>query len=776
MKKIKIFLASSITELKNERRELELFIRNVSDHFEEKYNVKLQPWLCENIDEIYTKRRKQDEFNDLIRSSDFCFFIFFTKVGKYTREEFDIARKQFEETNKPKIYTYFKNIEDGESVDQEIFTFMEELSEVFGHYYSTFSHIETIKLRLLLSLTLEHLDFVKISVNDGKCLVNNHPVMSLDNVAEFANNQHLSALMQELQDVEKEYYELRCQLDKKIADAEFHNRYIGVSSRRKLLLDEIDDLQKKIFTISLQMVKDEIHGVISDRQRRAYELFEKGKYEDCLSILNSEDIDNDFFKARARIKEQEVAVCRKYIKEHKTAIDIINTITNCDEKWRRNEIEKRYRKIVPVVFEMGIELNVANECGLFYEELIEHSEEPRVSNYVKALNYYKKVLDIREALPIDKDNSILDLAKSHSLIENILRILGQHDARRFIQKEALELCEKTLEQHESRIFHLKKSIELCEIAENENGEEFDFDLVYQSATNYASAAFYYEDYEIIPQLEEYYYKKLDDLLSKHEVALLDSKFEYNENLLSSFLIRYRCLSSYYQNHNNQERALELLWKEVNICNAYFEKNKTKYGTLLASAYSSLSTFYHRANQYDKCELCYLKEIEIMEELLKEDPDNNIYVLSYCYTTITQFYCYRMNTPEKAETYCLRDLSLYQELVTKKPEKYLPTLIKKYTNLCQLYLKIDRFQDAERYLIDSIKLCRALDKIVYADNIHIVLGVYENAREVYTKLNQPEKAEYYESQRSSIFEHWQKSKLSSMSLDMLLSDLLDDTDD
>lgn len=42
MKKIKIFLGSSIVEFEKERNELELFIRNLSDKFEDNYNIKIR--------------------------------------------------------------------------------------------------------------------------------------------------------------------------------------------------------------------------------------------------------------------------------------------------------------------------------------------------------------------------------------------------------------------------------------------------------------------------------------------------------------------------------------------------------------------------------------------------------------------------------------------------------------------------------------------------------------------------------------------------------------
>ena len=68
---INIFLASSITEFANERMAIENFIRNTSDKFEESYDVKIQPLLCENFDDAYSKIRKQEEYNEKIRKSEF---------------------------------------------------------------------------------------------------------------------------------------------------------------------------------------------------------------------------------------------------------------------------------------------------------------------------------------------------------------------------------------------------------------------------------------------------------------------------------------------------------------------------------------------------------------------------------------------------------------------------------------------------------------------------------------------------------------------------------
>ncbi len=361
-KTIKIFLASSIVEFANERMMIENFIRNISDQFEEKYDVKIQPLLCENFDDAYSKTRKQEEYNEKIRNSELCFFIFFTRVGEYTREEFEVARKKFEESGKPKIYTYFKIIHN-ENVEQSLTNFMDELDKTFGHYYGQFDHIDTIKLRILLSLKFQEMDFVEIGSSNGQCVIDGTPMLNLQNVSEFANNSVLLQLQEELVKVEETYVNLRPLFEKGDCSDSFYMNYSQVLTKRQTLLKEIEELQNQIFKVSLKMIKDDIHGEITIRQKEAYRLFELGDYSGCLTVLNSKDIDDDFFRERTKLKEMNRQICKKYISEHKTAIDILKTMTEYENRF--SEIENRYSKILPVIIDEGIELFILHEYASF---------------------------------------------------------------------------------------------------------------------------------------------------------------------------------------------------------------------------------------------------------------------------------------------------------------------------------------------------------------------------------------------------------------------------
>lgn len=116
MKEIKIFIASS-SELDQERNALKDFVNNLSNELFE-YNLHLKPELWELESREFDGVRKQNAFNRILLDSDVVIFMFGTRVGQYTKEEFDLASKNKSESNKPThVLAYFKNviIESGES-------------------------------------------------------------------------------------------------------------------------------------------------------------------------------------------------------------------------------------------------------------------------------------------------------------------------------------------------------------------------------------------------------------------------------------------------------------------------------------------------------------------------------------------------------------------------------------------------------------------------------------------------------------------------------------
>lgn len=107
MNKINIFLASS-NELSSDRQQFEQLI-NRKNNLWTSNGVFLHLRIWEDFLDAMSQTRLQDEYNKAIRQCDILVLLFFTKVGKYTREEFETAYRQFQATGKPLIYTYLKD-------------------------------------------------------------------------------------------------------------------------------------------------------------------------------------------------------------------------------------------------------------------------------------------------------------------------------------------------------------------------------------------------------------------------------------------------------------------------------------------------------------------------------------------------------------------------------------------------------------------------------------------------------------------------------------------
>ena len=687
MKKIHIFLASSITEFNNERMDIENFIRKVSDKFEDRYGVKIQPLLCENFDDAYTVKRKQEEYNEQIRKSDFCYFIFFTKVGTYTREEFDVARKQFEDTKKPKIYTYFKTLGEDDHAEQSLFDFMEELDKTFGHYYGNFSHIDTLKLRILLNLKLEEMNFLEIKAENGKCVVDGADILPLSNVMEFANNSGLQKLNAELSVIEKEYLKLKPLYAKGGNDSAFYSRYSTVASKRQAIKDEIDNLQKLIFAVSLRMTEDDAKGTITERQKEAYRLFEMGDYEGCMSVLNSDDIDSDFLRERKKLKEQNEAVCRKYIKEHKTAIDILSSMTEYDERFK--EIGERYEKILPVILEEGIELDTALEYGRYL--LGQNSDE-------KALSV------INTLLPHCDDNKVI-----LSALYNLSGIINQN----------LNNTDKAEE------FYLK-SIGLREDLATKDPAKFRSEL----AVSYNNISIFYKDNNNSKEAIRYcllaisIYDELSDIYPG-KYAGETATIYHNSGVL-------------FDQQGNHEDAEKYFLKAIKLKEALSKENPLKYNPSLAQSYNSAGLFYTNREKYDKAEPYVHSAIKLISEAAKTNPDKYNPDLGAIYFNTGICYA-NQGIMDKAESYYHNAISIYETLAQNNPAKFSSLLVRVYNAISVFYSSVGLILDSSKYVNLAIDKLKPLyeenpDKFSEllaesygnAGNLHSSLGDFETA--------------------------------------------------
>ena len=181
MIKKKIFLASS-SELKVDREQFEIFINRKNKEWVDK-NIFLELIVWEDFFDAIPQTRLQDEYNKAIQECDIFVMLFCTKVGQYTEEEFETAFGQFKITNKPFIFTYFKDAEisTGSANKKDLMSlwvFQEKLDSL-GHFYTVYKNIDELKLKFNQQLDkLVANEFIELKPDKGEAGASNRITVS----------------------------------------------------------------------------------------------------------------------------------------------------------------------------------------------------------------------------------------------------------------------------------------------------------------------------------------------------------------------------------------------------------------------------------------------------------------------------------------------------------------------------------------------------------------------------------------------------------------------
>ncbi len=167
----KIFLASS-SELKEDRKDFEIYISRKNKDWVAR-GVFLELIVWEDFLDAVSKTRLQDEYNKAIQDCDLFVMLFCTKVGQYTEEEFEIAFGHFKDTNKPLIYTYFKDapITTGSANREDLtslWSFQDKL-RTLGHYQTVYNNIDGLKFHFNQQIdSLAARGFIELETNKSE--------------------------------------------------------------------------------------------------------------------------------------------------------------------------------------------------------------------------------------------------------------------------------------------------------------------------------------------------------------------------------------------------------------------------------------------------------------------------------------------------------------------------------------------------------------------------------------------------------------------------------
>ena len=172
---IKMFLASSIVELYDERNAIGDLFDRLNQACRMKYGVHFNLERCEDSDDAVRTDGSQAKYDEDIAESDTELVIFAESVREYTKHEVDVALESLKEKGSPQIYVLFKLDSDGE-ISAAAKAFSEEYSgrrmsfDDFGSMTELKLHVFNIAMDFLKMRgktgSRVHLDEGRLKVDD----------------------------------------------------------------------------------------------------------------------------------------------------------------------------------------------------------------------------------------------------------------------------------------------------------------------------------------------------------------------------------------------------------------------------------------------------------------------------------------------------------------------------------------------------------------------------------------------------------------------------------
>ena len=143
----RIYIASS-AKISKELEPIRTMIHGLN---QKSLEVQFELITRENFPVVYSNKRLQDTYNELLHNCDIIIFLIDKTIGLYTIEEFNAALENFYRHGTPQIFLYVKALQPGETNDQSLNSFLSRIAEM-RQYYVTYNDYDELALSIKLQL------------------------------------------------------------------------------------------------------------------------------------------------------------------------------------------------------------------------------------------------------------------------------------------------------------------------------------------------------------------------------------------------------------------------------------------------------------------------------------------------------------------------------------------------------------------------------------------------------------------------------------------------
>ncbi len=735
---IHIFLASSITDMKDDRVAIGDFINDLNNIYNGQ-NLYIHLHKCENESQDHSiiNGGTQKSLNDEIRESDLCFVLFWHKAGDVTEEELQVALDAFEIKNNPKIVVYFKNLAEGESLSDDVHRIMNKIDQEFLHYHREYSHIDSLKLGIVTQLQVHGFLRVDMKVEDEHVIVSGLKVASTNNIPVYSQNEEYRDLVEKCQAAEKECTELLHMYSEDRNNKKLYFKYLSAIKERQRLQEELTEIANGILNIGMEITKTISTSAPTERICEAIQCFDRGDYEGVLWILPPEEIDKYFLQAN--IMEEKANMERQRgIDEYRIRIlaleaqgkwqDVSNTYEHVIDQVEGHLTtpkmimleyarflyrQKNYQKSLDICTRLQTAL-VQNPSAISEQETAELYDLQGELYYCTlqfevAEDILKKAIELRKVNAGKGQNQDMQFAESCVRLAKVY-----YEVTRFFEAESLYL----------------QALELYKKYDTEAIETVDVDIA-QTSMELGKLYYMINRHEDASKLFLSAYRKYADLVNggmkRYTPAMAEASDRF-VNLEISVYSHVR-VERYYVQAMKVKQVLTqtapvkyflFLERILNKLGYFWKENgDIAYGNLMLDEAERIQSVIQNKTYADNKEeyraldyAYYVKPINktLIEPLLQEsrrifkvladeNPEAYEPSLAQAYNVTGIFYT-QIGEKQNAEMNYSEAIIIRERLVNREPAMS-PALAASYSNLSQHYFIWDKYEQAEQYALKAI---------------------------------------------------------------------------
>lgn len=680
-KEVRMFLASSIDDLKDDRVEIGNFIR-MMDKIYSHHGVKIILNMCEDEVSAISKTRKQEEYNQQIRDSQLCFVLFFNKAGERTVEEFHVAHESYLAKDYPRTVVCFKKGQ-GYAPDQTMLAFREYLEKELGCDYEVYEQIDSLKLKLCIMLM--NLD-VPVRVGDGKVLVGEEEALSLDNIAAFSQNDDIMRLKAEYEVCEQEFQAAKaCYLEHRESDTTFFE----IAERRRKAKEAYEELEKQVFSLLVNKAKATGEPMTA-RQREAYALVEQGKLKEASAMLNTDDILADASHTE-KLAEQVKSDLSQRVAELLQKVNIEKAMVGDPERFDR----------IAEIYEVAVAME--EKHALPKTALREYCD------YLLDQKDYGKAGQLAE-----RNKSYMQLGDQQYELADACNMLG------LIYSDNAEMMEEAFSEYR----------QACEIIEELAAEDPEKYLPDVAATHMNIAGLYKKKGD--------YNNALDECLQAKVIyEELDKRIPGKH--LNDLATACNNLGILYSDMNQNEKAESEYLEAWRILDSIADGGKSVAFSDIAMLYTNLGLLYNMLGKRDKAERL-LKDAKLLyERLAMENPQAYLPDLASSCNNLSNLYTDLGRVSEAEAEYRLA-YNIRVELTMNNPAVYLPGIAETCHNLGILYQNARRMDEAEAAFLQAKEIRESLVEMNIEYYLYDLAFTCRSLGELYKDLGRKQEAE------------------------------------